>query len=429
MASRPSQVHPEQSQTFPLSGNSAVGLASLPAASPATFPDLSGFTPRVAEATQTVVRPATQVSRLYRPELDAIRFFLFIGVLFNHSVHMHMEAKQAWVHNPILFKVVPFLHDTSCFCLSFFFFLSSYLITSLLGIEKQRTGTVDLKRFFLRRMLRLYPLYIGYIALVCVLYPFVSSGYRGTVGSTIALLTFSGNWYRILVAPLSGLVFHLWSVSMEEQFYLVFPFMHKRFSPRTIVRMCLAIAAVALATTYYLAVKNTDQQNIWENSFVESIFFVSGILFALKQPLKERIKSGKMALLGIGIGLFLWMAPQVSGVIRQPSHQHPLLLTVTYLLGDLGCAFILWGTLRMPESWVLRPLVYLGRITYSLYILHALVLYLFITYGSRFVHTSGMSFVLELFICIGVGALSYHFYEKPFLRLKHRFEVVHSRTL
>ena len=398
----------------------------LLATQPAIYPECSNVTSDKAKVTSTVATKG-KTSRFYRPELDAIRFFLFLGVLFHHSVDN--AHSQSWAHFPLLASCINAIHDAAGFCLSFFFFLSSYLITCLLQIERQRTGTLDLKSFYLRRVLRLWPLYMGYIALACVLHLFDSSGYPASAGSIVALLLFSGNWYWILHGSFPGLMFfHLWSISVEEQFYVLFPFLARKVSMIRLQQICAAVCVLSLVSTWTLVSLKSPVIHIWANSFVESIFFASGILFALRSPLGERKVSGSHAAAGILGGASLWFLAQMGGVTNLASTLHPWSATLAYLTADLGCVLVLWGTLRVPSSWLPKPVVYLGRVTYGLYVFHMLMIYLVRTYFSPHVHIPAASLAMELLLCIAVGTISYEFYEKPFLKLKHRFELVHSRV-
>jgi peptidoglycan/LPS O-acetylase OafA/YrhL len=376
--------------------------------------------------TQTAGPRPEKASRFYRPELDAIRFFLFLGVLFHHSVDN--AGSQGWAKIPLLAHVMQVVHDASGFALSFFFFLSSYLITCLLQIEKQRTGTLSLRRFYVRRMLRLWPLYIGYLALVCILH-FVLHGYPVEPGAIAALLLFAGNWYLIFHGDFPGIVlFHLWSISVEEQFYVLFPFLAKRATMLRLQQGCAAICILSLVSTWWFVYHGSSVMHIWANSLTQSIFFASGALFALRAPLGAKTKSASRAALGTLAGLTLWAVAQMGGLTNLSHTLHPFSATLAFAGADLGCICMLWGVLQVPTSWLPRSLVYLGRIAYGLYVFHMLVISLVRNYFSPHVRIPGVALLVELCLCIVIASISYEFFEKPFLKLKHNFEIVHSRT-
>jgi peptidoglycan/LPS O-acetylase OafA/YrhL len=116
---------------------------------------------------------------------------------------------------------------------SLFFFLSSYLITGLLDAELQSTGKIHIKAFYVRRILRIWPLYYAFFGF-CVVFGLIFSHYRIGKDALIAFTVFAGNWYFVLHgwAAASRSYDLLWSVSIEEQFYLVCPFMVKFFTKR-----------------------------------------------------------------------------------------------------------------------------------------------------------------------------------------------------
>jgi peptidoglycan/LPS O-acetylase OafA/YrhL len=140
------------------------------------------------------------------------------------------------------------------------------------------------------------------------------------------------------------------------------------------------------------------------------------------------LKSGRRAGLGIAAGLVLWGLAQMGGLTNLSRALHPLSATLAIATADLGCICMLWGALYVPTRWLPKFLVYLGRIAFGLYVFHLLVIDLVrYTYSLHF-HIPGSALVLELVLCILVATVSYEYFEKPFLKLKHHFEAIHSRT-
>src|SRR5512142_640167 len=104
----------------------------------------------------------------YRPELDALRFFAFLAVFVTHTVPDHMDFYAAHHISHGAAVVLASVGGSGVFGVSLFFMLSSYLITSLLLKEQQGRGTVDLKAFYLRRILRIWPLYFFALGLAAL---------------------------------------------------------------------------------------------------------------------------------------------------------------------------------------------------------------------------------------------------------------------
>ena len=124
-----------------------------------------------------------EAARFYVPELDSLRFFAFLAVFICHLSH---ELGGSLV-----------ITNTGTFGVDLFFTLSAYLITELLMREKERFGRVDVKSFYVRRILRIWPLYLGFLATVFIivkLHPVP----RVTDIYLITYMVFLGNFARAL---------------------------------------------------------------------------------------------------------------------------------------------------------------------------------------------------------------------------------------
>jgi len=129
--------------------------------------------------------------------------------------------------------------------LDVFFILSAFLITELLLRERESRGAVDLKAFYIRRILRIWPLYFVVLALAGLLSVFDRSQVVGW-DYTFSFLFFAGNWIMSLhAAPRAIIIAPLWSVSFEEQFYLFWPLVLRRASKKTIFLSAMALLPVA----------------------------------------------------------------------------------------------------------------------------------------------------------------------------------------
>jgi peptidoglycan/LPS O-acetylase OafA/YrhL len=369
-------------------------------------------------------KSATRPSRLYRPELDALRFFAFLCVFITHGVKFG-SAGLLQGHS-VLLGIVLSVESMGRFGLSLFFLLSSFLITGLLVAEQETTGTVHLSSFYLRRILRIWPLYFSFLFATYLLGHIWAPASFSDSG-LLAYCLLSGNWYMVAgkIVPLSLAI--LWSISVEEQFYLVWPSIVRQMTKARMRRFCMGLIAVSLISTYLLAKSGETSLEVWCNTVSEMGLFALGALMALGTGLKEHPKSGIRASCGVLCGLFCWATAHYIGFL--PSSPPPLVWPAVYALAAAGCASFLWAFLHMPRLLIRPELVYLGRISYGLYIFHALYLEL----GEHLLRDSGphlryLWLPIVLGVTIATAALSYEFLEKPFLRLKHRFEFVHSRT-
>jgi peptidoglycan/LPS O-acetylase OafA/YrhL len=261
---------------------------------------------KVVAAGDPVIAREAVVPRLYRPELDALRFFAFLSVFIFHSLNVTLTSKVAHIH--LLAALEGVVQSASKFGLSLFFFLSAYLISTLLNIEKHNTQTIDLRAFYMRRALRIWPLYFAYIVAICLLQKVVPR-FAVTAPQIALMLLFAGNWFFARHAPSGSVIEHLWSISVEEQFYLIFPTLVRLLPGNQLRRISIGGCALSLLATFSLATLGAHGFSIWTNSFTTVLFFAGGSLLSTytDSPLLRRKKSPGLALLAVAIGLLLWL--------------------------------------------------------------------------------------------------------------------------
>ena len=165
-------------------------------------------------------RPTAAQRRFYRPELDCLRFFAFFAVFIFHTLPQQPDYYSA--RNIPFATLIASLARAGSFGVDLFFLLSAYLITELLLREKESFGRVHLKSFYVRRILRIWPLYFLAI-FIGVLLTFVDSDQHFPVKYVVAFMLLSGHWLQSLIGAPGSVMNSLWSVSFEEQFYLVSP--------------------------------------------------------------------------------------------------------------------------------------------------------------------------------------------------------------
>jgi peptidoglycan/LPS O-acetylase OafA/YrhL len=372
--------------------------------------------------------PSSQ--RVYRPELDVLRFFAFFCVYLHHTLNTSTSGGFAR-HFPLVAPWYLVFQQTLGLGLCLFFFLSSYLITSLLRVEQARTGTVNLKKFYVRRILRIWPLYLTFLLAISVAGLWWHPG-RLEPLRLVAMLFLAGNWYSVLFGLGPAVISHLWSISVEEQFYLIWPSVSRVLDARKLLLLCCALCLVCLGATWVLGARGATSLSIWLNSIVQSLFFASGALLALTIGIRQQPNSLRRAALASGGGLLLWFAAAGFGGMTDRFHAViPWRITLGYAVVAIGCALLLWDFLQLPGKFLPRPFLYLGRISYGLYVFHALVLTAAHSFGFRDTTTlrgAGTVLAVKFLIIVAMAALSYELLEKPFLKLKSRFELVPTRA-
>lgn len=371
-------------------------------------------------------------NRFYRPELDVLRFLAFLLVFWTHRNDLAPTDRVAdpWLHNLTIIGV---------FGVPVFFLLSAYLIAELLLRERERIGKVHVKAFYARRILRIWPLYIAAFAGFALL-SFAVPGAGSTDPSVwAAFMLFAGNWWITFNGWIEYPLNPLWSLSVEEQFYLAIPFLI-RFGTRPLVVACCVCLVVAYLTIAYYAPLNTGGRGgLWTNSLAQFQFFAAGILLAI--GLKGRVPqwSVPVRLAGIAAALGCWLVAY-AGFGVQADNPHTTLTGALagWLLVLAGTVILFLSTLGTPAKYLPAPLIYLGRISYGLYVFHiAMFWFVYAVWKDRFVAALSLlhledwyvqiGFVLAFGMTVAVAAASHRWFERPFMKLKDRFTFVPSR--
>ena len=372
--------------------------------------------------------------RFYKPELDVLRFFAFLAVFTRHALPDRADAfgngnAGAWIAS---------ITRAGAFGVDLFFVLSAYLITSLLLREQERFGRLDVRGFYIRRVLRIWPLYFAFLALTTFIVPLVLPEQHTTWSEIGAFAVLGGNWWCAYVAFPKSAIALLWSVSIEEQFYLLWPPIVASLRSRGLVIACLVMAF--LPTIVRLGLWQTqgshmDGRWLWTATPVRLEPIALGILLALIQTDRRRIES-----LMLRIGLALAGLIAIVSVSRFTQiidgSPTPAGATLGYPLVAVGCVLIVIAfdglqLDRLPA--VLRvPLIELGKRSYGLYVFHLLTLSLVREWllPGQTSNAGKMGTVVLAFVAdVGLSWLSYRWLETPFLRFKERFSRVRSRPV
>ena len=388
----------------------------------------------VALQSPAAAQRKASTTRFYRPGLDVLRFFAFLGVFTMHCLLL----------SPSMITGQRIIAAIGAFGLCLFFFLSSYLISELLLRERAATGSIHVRAFYVRRMLRIWPLYFVFLLFAKVLghlFPFFAlDNYR-----LVAFALLAGNWYLAAYGASWSPIEPLWSISVEEQFYVLWPLLGRFGGQRAlgIVSAALVVGGF-IHLQIYSPIRATPlglefDDGIWRNSFFQFQFFGLGALTAM--ALRGRSLRWSLARrLGVGVlGLVLWLA--ASGLFNWPRFADRIpgpILALGYALVGVGCILLLLSMVAesaRPPEWLAR----LGRISYGLYVFHWLFLELIFVVPHRAdgdytapppsLTWFAVKYVAALAVTLLVAMLSYRVLEAPFLRLKKKFTFVTSRPV
>jgi peptidoglycan/LPS O-acetylase OafA/YrhL len=374
----------------------------------------------------------------YRPELDVVRFFAFLAVFVYHTLYFGTGSTPNTHIPPWFAATQASIARAGAYGVDLFFVLSAYLITALLIREKAQRGRLDIKAFYLRRILRIWPLYYLFVG-SCALLPALSPG-GFPAHYLVPFLLLVGNWSAVVFGPPFTAALPLWSVSVEEQFYLSWPPLVAKLSARG-----LALAAALMIVIANLARIGVLQLHelhwidrpswtewaswtVWANTLTRLDPIAAGILLAvwLRGSAPDLGTSRRLMLVGGGVlclaAIGHWATTWGEGL--------PWVGTlVSYPLVAIAATAIVLGCLGMRVR--LPALQYLGKISYGMYVYHLMCVWAAdhaLRELSGVLH-SVLREILALSMTIGVAAASYVSIEKRFLELKRRFTHVASRPV
>jgi peptidoglycan/LPS O-acetylase OafA/YrhL len=363
--------------------------------------------------------------RFYQPELDGLRFYAFLGVFVCHSLPFEGSFYQRF-HLP-----VPWLWGaiakSGAAGVDLFFALSAFLITSILLRERETTGSISLPRFYLRRVLRIWPLYFILIALGVVL-AHTMAGQHLPWYYVAGYLLFAGNWVHAVFGRPESICSPLWTVSIEEQFYLVWPVLMKVLERRGMIVTAIVTFLLATVSRIGFMLAGASGGFLYYGSISRCDSLALGILLALFADRLPRLTPAMRLLLVVG-GLTGWVVS--SAWLNEQPGPVDLRMVFGRLVVSVSAGAILFACLnsRSPlvrGRWVVR----LGKISYGLYMLHLTGILIMLSllhpvWGWQLLATKALGFAMTVLLALA----SYRWVESPFLRIKDRFATVLSRPI
>jgi peptidoglycan/LPS O-acetylase OafA/YrhL len=405
-----------------------------------------------------------QIPVKYFNNLDGLRFLAAFAVIFGHIQHV-IHQYQGY------YPYVPYANKLASFGVDFFFVLSGFLISYLLMQEIEKTGTINIRHFYYRRFLRIFPLYflVGLLGIITgdfwvKYFDYLSlndAQYMGYVynqadlfKNLFFLCTFSINFQTLLGLhnPVSSLsVGHFWSLGIEEQYYLIWAptlFFFRRYVGAVIVAfLCVGFYFSYLPESdfkgYFMFQYNFTVTRFWYfglgaafawwiQHFSITMLLDRVIIFFHKMKLPPSVfrailspKSLIFMVYGIQLCCLIPALYYLFGAFYVHFNEFIVNALVALLIIAVAVAdYSILSVLSLEN----RVFKYLGKISYGIYIFHIFSIYF--TYkllkDIGIVEKSTLFYTLypivATLISIGLAALSYEFFEKRFLALKHKFE-------
>ncbi len=362
----------------------------------------------------------------YFKNLDVLRLICFSFIFFRHAFFTNNpEIEQQFLKT----LQEDFFNPLAGAGLDLFSILSSFLITYLILIEYNRFNQFNLKNFYVRRILRIWPLYFLIVAIAYVAIPLLSyliNTESPSLPPIAWFLTFTSNYYAGYInEDFVFFLLFLWFIAVEEQFYLVWGFLLKYFNNYFGI-ICILLLTIYFIITIFFSTATFP-------SFYDTInyipnFIVGAYLAKISITKNTLFANLKKLTSSFWIGLYLFTFTILffynSIFTNQLEHFKHIVLSILF-------AFIIFeNSFREKSIFAFgqnKILSYLGKISFGLYCWHGLVITLIKKAMERIGHvdTEIDVFVLypiiTLILTVGISILSFELFEKRFLKLKQYF--------
>jgi peptidoglycan/LPS O-acetylase OafA/YrhL len=395
--------------------------------------------PGQGQLTSEEVRPS---EKAYKPHhrkhflaLDGLRGVAVLLVVLAHGTQAHEHGAQEHLL-PETFKF-----NGGWLGVVVFFVLSGFLITHLLLEERARTGRISLTKFYLRRALRIWPLYFTVLGVYVFALPLFDAGNFGSIYEADSLrdyyylLAYPFFLQNYLVDPTDVHFWGIrvfWSLAVEEHFYLLWPLLlvaiRGRWLMPTLAGIMIATFSLRALTLLGLLPKFQGVEHMTHTGLdgLAAGCLVACLYHWRPSVLKALSRRRWLYLLGWALLLFLvWAGLKQLPFFPTLPEEAYYRITLATLVSTVIVACVVGGAGPTRSILCSRPLTYVGEVSYGMYVLHPIVLWYVAKVATYLGLLHGSSYFLAItaycVIVIGVAGLSFKFFEAPILRFKERF--------
>lgn len=372
----------------------------------------------------------------HQPELDGIRGIAILAVLLSHGVGTlavlpHHMPHARWV------SLVSFALTPGWGGVDLFFVLSGFLITGIL-LRTHESKTYYLS-FYARRILRIFPIYYLFLTLTLIaghIWLSFEADLPATATERLSYFFYLQNWpfFWGSWAGLTSIWGVFWSLAVEEQFYLIWPTLVRFLSVRVMLGLCLVGFMMGTPLRWLVLHHLTG---VSEGVLHFPLSRLDGLFLGAACALYRKLSGRAVPLIWAGVSFAAGAAMLLSIATFHPTEMFGVGVHIS-IFGVTAFALMSVGLVaasQHPVGWLQhaltrRPLILAGRYSYGMYVYH-LVIYLgFAWLARRISPATGGEFNVFLAVAYmatailsvtGIAALSFHFFEQPFLRLKRFF--------
>lgn len=375
-------------------------------------------------------------NKIYFPGLNGLRFFSALAVIITHVELIKHKLGFFNIWNNKL------IHHLGVIGVSFFFVLSGFLITYLMLLEKKNFKSISIRKFYLRRILRIWPLYfllliVGFFILPKLTYiPYfsenLSSNFKWNLIMYILMLP-NLAFSFFLAVPLIG---QLWSIGVEEQFYLIWPILLKYFK-KISINLLIKILVIWLFIkglvlfifkisdeNWVIILKNNLAMLKFENMIIGAI----GALLLTEKKIKLlNFIYKKYVLLFSMFGIFisLFILPDFFNDLLHLVHSFFFIIIILNVSSNSS------SFLKLENTFYNL----LGKISYGIYMYHLIVIYFtikFLDYCNMFhpknIYSNLLLYIMVISITSLISYMSYTLFERKFLKIKSRYTLINSTS-
>lgn len=353
--------------------------------------------------------------------LNGIRAIAALAVVISHTTQSLSEFNLNAFIFGATYENTPRGLDLASFGVSMFFALSGFLITYLLLLEKDKTD-INIKKFYIRRILRIHPLYYSYLAISLIIIFFFQLDFA--VVPLLYYIFFSANIAYILGTTLPFLA-HYWSIGVEEQFYIFYPWIVKKWKNLATGLMAVTtLLIIAKFITRLIAIK-------YDIQIPYLVLHVTRFQCMLIGAIGSVFYYGQNQLfIKFSTNLFTQIISWFCIFLISINYFHIFSVFDQELISIITVFIIVGQITKTNRIFNLDGefFDFIGKISYGIYVVHPLIIFLL----SKIVGNINLPSVLKypliylvvLALTIILSYLSYEYFEKKFLKLKNRYSTI-----